>query len=79
MSYEPVRKRRIPTGFGKRLEQSILDSGLTYIQIEKISNLNHTNIYAYVQETMIPNSYTLYLLCKTLNVSADYLLGLSEV
>lgn len=69
-------KRKVPSGFGKRLEQAVFKSNLSTQDIERMSGVNHSNIYEYIDERMLPSAYNLYALCKTLKVSADYLLGL---
>lgn len=73
-----IKKRKVPTGFGERLYNIIIESKMSYYEIEQKTGVNHTNLYEYVQETMLPSAYNLYALCKLFNVSADYLLGLSK-
>lgn len=72
------KKRKLPIGFGSRLNKSITNSGLSVSEIERLSGVNHSNICDYISEKMLPSAYNLYALCKTLNVSADYLLGLED-
>lgn len=73
-----IKKKKLPTGFGQRLEDAIIRSGKLYTHIENETGVNHSNIYEYVNETMAPSAFNLYRLCVCLQVSADYLLGLKE-
>lgn len=72
------KKRKVPMGFGKRLNIAITNSGMTLTTIEKMCGVHHSNICDYVQETMLPSAYNLYALCQTLKVSSDWLLGLDK-
>lgn len=72
-------KRRPPEGFGERLREAIYKSGYSTTQLEKLCNVNHSNISQYMSEEMAPTAWTLASLCKVLNVSADYLLFGKEV
>lgn len=78
MSGRPTKKRKVPTGFGDRLEQAIIASEKTYAEIERDIKVDHSNLHAYISETMAPTAFNLYALCKYLNVSADWLLGLES-
>lgn len=70
MSY----RRKPPVGFGERLREAIYKSGLSNSYIERHYGINHASINSYILETVAPTVPTLAILCKALNVSADYLL-----
>lgn len=69
-----THKRRPLEGFGERLREAIYGSGYSTNQLEKLCNVNHSNISRYMTEDMAPSAWTLASLCKVLKVSADYLL-----
>lgn len=79
MTRRYTHKRRPPEGFGERLRESIYKSGYSTSELERMTRINHSNISEYMTERMAPSAWTLALLCKTLKVSADYLLFGKEV
>lgn len=71
--------------FGERLKQARLKKGYTLYSLGKILvstgdvyGVGASNIREYEIGKRYPNSYTLHGLCKVLDISADYLLGLKE-
>lgn len=65
-------------GFGKRLYYAILDREMNIAEAARKCGFNHSKISAYVNDRATPNAESLYIICKRLNVSADYLLGLTD-
>ena len=65
-------------GFSDRLKQSIDDRQLTQRQLATLIGTTEVSISRYLKGKRIPSADVLYRLCKALDVSADYLLGLSE-
>ncbi len=64
--------------FGKRLATSRKEAGLTQEQAGKAINMTQPN-YARYEKGKYELSYQqIKTLCKLIDVSADYLLGLSE-
>ena len=57
-----MRFRQAPEGFRERLTEAFYKSDLSTADIERMTGINHTNIF------------TLSCLCNVLHVSADYLL-----
>lgn len=62
-------------GFEKRLKTAIANSNLSVTDVQRKSGVSRSNMWAYFNGVN-PSIYTLMRLSKTLNVSADYLLGL---
>lgn len=62
--------------FGKRLRQTRKDGGLSIAHVTRTIGMTQVGYYRYEQGLREPTAATLYKLCKVLNVSADYLLGL---
>ncbi len=53
-------------------------SGKTQVEIAKAINVSKQCVTDYKTGKSVPSIETLYLLCQYLEVSADYLLGLSD-
>jgi len=65
-------------GFSDRLKQSLDNRQLSQRQFATIIGTTEQSICRYVNGIRIPNVDVLYRMCKALDVSADYLLGLSD-
>jgi len=61
-----------------RLRDEIKNSGLTTAEIARCINVSPEMITQYCTTKKLPSLDTFALLCKILNVSADYILGLSD-
>lgn len=64
--------------FGRRLRAARALAGMTQYETSKAANITRNNIPRYETGEILPGSRRLFLICKTLNVSADYLLGLTD-
>lgn len=64
--------------YGERLKELRKERGLTQTQFAKLINTTQKNISKYELEQLDLNTETIILICKTLNISADYLLGLED-
>ena len=64
--------------FKKRFNEVLKISGKTQVEIAKAVHVTKQCITDYKTGKSVPSIETLYLLCKFLEVSADYLLGLSD-
>ena len=64
--------------FTKRFNEILKISGKTQVEIAKAIHVTKQCVTDYKTGKSVPSIETLYLLCKFLEVSADYLLGLSE-
>ena len=65
-------------GLSDRLQSSIGTSGKDIAQIARETSITTSNIYEYIRGNSLPSSLNLAKLATCLNVSADYLLGLSK-
>lgn len=63
---------------GKRIKELRKEAGYTQKQLAKLLNKSETGFASWEQGLSEPSVNDLRLLCKLLNVSADYLLGLEE-
>ena len=61
-----------------RLRESINNSSLSQKEIAKKVNVSPQTISKYMRRDIFPALDTLAKLCKVLDVSADYILGLTE-
>lgn len=61
-----------------RIIEVIKNSGLTQVEISRRLNIKHQNISQYLKGESLPSLDTLANLCQILDVSADYILCLSN-
>ncbi|MDD4316628.1 MAG: helix-turn-helix transcriptional regulator [Clostridia bacterium] len=64
--------------FIKRLKEARQEKKLTQAEMANLLNISKTGYAGWEQGRTEPNLDMLSKLCKILNVSADYLIGLSE-
>jgi transcriptional regulator with XRE-family HTH domain len=62
---------------GERIKQARNAGRLTQEKLAEVCNISASFLGHIERGTRIPSIETLYSLCRALNVSADYLLGLS--
>lgn len=63
----------------QRLRAVIKESGIQQKDIAKAINVSAQTVSKYMKDDIFPALDTLAKLCKHLDVSADYILGLKEV
>ena len=64
--------------FTKRFNETLKHCGKTQVEIAKAINVTKQCVNDYKTGKSVPSIETLYELCKFLDVSADYLLGLTD-
>lgn len=64
--------------YGERLKQARKKKHLSQVSVGIKLNTTHATISRYESGKLEPNLDTLKALCKLYNVSADYILGLTE-
>lgn len=64
--------------FTKRFNEILKSSGKTQVEIASALNISKQCVNDYKTGKSYPSLQTLYYLCKVLDVSSDYLLGLTE-
>ena len=64
--------------FTQRFNEVLQQCGKTQVEIAKALNVTKQCVNDYKTGKSVPSLETLYSLCKYLDVSADYLLGLSD-
>ena len=64
--------------FRKRLREAIEESGLTPQYIENELGVEHATVVLWLAGKRRPSIEHLSFICSLLDVSADYLLGLSD-
>ena len=64
--------------FKKRFNEILQQSGKTQVEIAKALNVTKQCVNDYKTGKSVPSLETLYSLCKYLDVSSDYLLGLTD-
>lgn len=64
--------------FKERFNQIIKTCGKTQVEIARAINVSKQCVNDYKAGKSMPSVETLILMCEFLNVSADYLLGLSD-
>ncbi len=64
--------------FTKRFNEALKNSGKTQTQIAKEISVTKQSVNDYKTGKCMPSIETLCLICKCLDITADYLLGLSD-
>ncbi len=64
--------------FSERIAEAIKSSGLSQKEIAEKLNISESNITNWKNGENLPSVEALFNLCKLLNESADYLLGLDD-
>lgn len=62
----------------KRLRSLLAESGKTQKEIAKGIGINNKLLNSYLKGDITPNTFTVCKICEYFDVSADWLLGLSE-
>ncbi len=70
--------KKIDLTFAKRLEQVMIERNIYPSQISKLTGIKRNVIYAYVQGTYQPTAPNIKRIAIGLQVSADWLLGISN-
>lgn len=64
--------------FGERLNTVLYEQELSQADLDKRTGIGRANISRYVCNKQMPTVDSLIAICKTLGVSADWLLGLRK-
>lgn len=64
--------------YGQRIREERLLKGLSQQQLAEMISTSQSTIGKYEREELQPNIEVIEKLCKIFEVSADYLLGLSD-
>ena len=64
--------------FRERIVDAIKFSGISQKQLAKVLDISEGNITNWKKGLNLPSVEILFKLCRILDVSADYLLGLSD-
>ncbi len=66
------------TKFTERFNEVLRYSGIRQTSLAKAANVSKQCISDYKAGKSVPSLDTLFLICKFLDISADYLLGLED-
>ena len=64
--------------FKERFNEILKSCGKSQVEIAKAANVSKQCISDYKAGKSVPSIETLYLICEFLDISADYILGLSD-
>lgn len=64
--------------FALRLSEFINESGLSKRKFAEKVGVSAMSVSDWTKGKIQPNAESIYLICKTFKISADYLLGLSD-
>lgn len=64
--------------FGLRLKEIRLNNGLNQAEFAKLLECSQANVAKFESQKLDLSTAMIIKICKTFNVSADYLLGLSD-
>ena len=65
--------------FTQRFNEILKSSGVMQTELAKYCNISKQNISNFKAGRSFPSIDTLYKMCKFLDCSADYLLGLTDI
>lgn len=65
-------------GFSERLEDALTDKNVSRSELARKINVRPASVNNYIDGTTTPNATNLAKICKVLNVSSDWLLGLTN-
>lgn len=63
---------------GERIKEARKKTGKTQVELAELINVRQKDVSRWENDVMVPTATTIISLCKALNVSADYILGLTE-
>ena len=66
------------TKFQERFNEGLQYAGVKQVDLARAANVSKQCVTDYKRGKSVPSIDTLYLICKFLDVSADYLLGLED-
>jgi len=64
--------------FGQRLEHILDKKNMKQKDLAELAGVNQLTVSRYVHDARLPQMTVVIDICKALNISADYLLGLKE-
>lgn len=64
--------------FAERLAEELKSRGISKNKAAKMIGVSHPSICDWTNNKIQPNAESIYMTCKALDVSADYLLGLVD-
>ena len=66
------------TGMGEKIKEIRLENGLSQSKFGEMLHVSQDTISLWEKGKALPNTEYVILICKTFDISADYLLGLKE-
>lgn len=66
------------TKFQERFNECLQYAGVKQVDLARAANVSKQCVTDYKRGKRVPSIDTLYLICRFLDVSADYLLGLED-
>lgn len=70
---------RVESGvISKRLQETLKEKHLTQTDLARLTKITFPTISGYVKGRRVPRADHLFVICKCLNVSSDWLIGLNE-
>lgn len=66
------------TKFQERFNECLQYAGVKQVDLARAANVSKQCVTDYKRGKSVPSIDTLYLICKFLDVSSDYLLGLED-
>lgn len=64
--------------YGQRLKESRQTAGLTQTQLAELLSTTQSTIGKYEREELQPNIEVIIKICRLLDISSDYLIGLED-
>ena len=73
-----MKTHKVVGGLSERIQELVLEKGIDITIIAKRMGISRSLFYGYMYYEITPNAINLLKIAKEFDVSADWLLGLSE-
>ncbi len=74
-----MQKHRVVGGLSERIQEIVLEKNVDITIIAKQMGISRSLFYSYMYYDVTPNAANLMKIATIFNVSADWLLGLSDI
>ena len=73
-----IAEQTVNTNIRERVKQLIKHNGITVVEFARRLGVSLSTANRWINEGKTPNGYSIFLICATFGVSADWLLGLNR-
>ena len=73
-----IAEQTVNTNIRECVKQLIKHNGITVVEFARRLGVSLSTVNRWINEGKTPNGYSIFLICATFGVSADWLLGLDR-